>query len=90
MFLINLNLRDARSVTCNNVRYLNDKIGTDALKTANWKVKTLLPVKVVPQEEMYRIGLLKVLLEAKIMKNFSSLNLDKPQCISMIRSLCIT
>ena len=90
VFLINLNLRDARSVTCNNIRHLNDKIGCDALKTANWKVKTLLPVKVVPQEEMYRIGLLNILLEAKFMKNFSSLNLDKMQCIDMIRSLCIT
>ena len=69
---------------------LNQKSGVDILKTANWKVKSSLPVQLVPHEELYRISWLNSLLEAKILKNFSSLNLDRTQCIAMIKSLCIT
>ena len=90
VFMINLILRDARSVTNANIRYLNQKSGLDILKTACWKVKSCLPVKLVPRKEMYRIGWLNILLEAKFMKNFSSLNLNRTQCIDMIKSLCIT
>ena len=90
VFMINLILRDARSVTNANVRYLNQKSRLDILKTACWKVKTCLPVKLVPREEMYRISWLNSLLEAKIMKNYASLNMDRTQCIAMIKSLCIT
>ena len=67
---------DARSVTCCNIRYLNEKTKVNILIAANWKVKQLLPVQSVPESEMYRIGWLNALLEAKIMKQFSSLNLD--------------
>ena len=90
VFLVNLVHRDARSVTCSNIRYLNEKTNVNILSTAHWKVKELLPVQSVPECELYRISWLNVLLEAKILKQFSSLNLDVMQCKAMIDSLCKT
>ena len=90
MFLVNLVHNDARSVTCCNIRYLNEKTKVNILITANWKVKELLPVQSVPESELYRISWLNALLEAKITKQFSSLNLDVMQCKAMIDSLCKT
>ena len=77
VLMVNLVLKDARSVTCNNVKYLNQLTKVDILRTAHWKVKNLLPIKLVPQEEMFRIGLLNVLLEVKFQKNYASFNMDK-------------
>ena len=86
----NLISNDPRSVTCNNIRYLNKKVNQDILTIASWKVKMLLPIQTVPVSEYYRISLLNSLLDAKIMKDFTSLNIDRTQCIDMINSLCKT
>ena len=90
VFLVNLVYQDARSVTCSNIRYISMKTNVNILATAHWKVKMLLPVQTVPEREMYRIGLLNVLFEAKFMKDFSSLNLDVLTCKALIDSLCKT
>ena len=90
VYLVNLVYQDARSITCGNIRYINQKTNVDILSTAHWKVKQLLPVQTVPQKELYRISLLNVLLEAKFMKDLSSLNLDVKECKAMIDSLCKT
>ena len=88
MFLINLVFIDARSVTCNNIMFLNMKTDLNIIKRASWKVKSLLPVQYVPQQEMFRIGLLDTLLETKYCKSYVSMNIDISQCNAMIASLC--
>ena len=88
MFMINLVYSDARSPTCNNIKFLSVRSGLDIMKTASWKVKSLLPVQCVPQHEQFRIGLLNILLETKYCKSFATLNIDLTQCNAMITSLC--
>ena len=48
-----------------NIKLLKVKTGVDIIKTASWKIKSLLPVQCVLQQENYRIGLLNILLETK-------------------------
>ena len=87
VFMSNLAIRDARSVTCSNVLHLNRLTRTDSLKLSAAKLKSVLPVLEVPENEIYRIGLLNTLLETVINKTFTYVN-TRRSYTQMINSLC--
>ena len=88
VFLANLVMRDARSTTCSNILYLNRLTNVDVMKTSASQIKLLLPVLEIPDTQMFRTGLLDVLMSAYVNKTFNYVNLDRKSCIEMIKSLC--
>ena len=60
---------------------------TDSLKLSAAKLKSVLPVLEVPENEIYRIGLLNTLLETVINKTFTYVN-TRQSYTQMINSLC--
>ena len=81
-------MRDARSTTCSNILYLNRLTNVDVMKTSASQIKLLLPVLEIPDTQMFRTGLLDVLMSAYVNKTFNYVNLDRKSCIEMIKSLC--
>ena len=85
-FLYFLIHNDCRSVTGRNLKYLNELCKCNTLKFANWKIKQMLPEE--SNCEPWRARLLATLLEARNMKSYHSLNLNRTQTDEMIESLC--
>ena len=80
---------DPRSTTCRNLRYLREVTGRENVEWfASWKVRDFLPVRRVPEKEMWRVGLLNSLLglwsEKYLMVQ------DSKRICAMIDSLCST
>ena len=56
---------DPRSTTCRNLRYLREVTGMDNIeKYSSWRIRDSLPVQKVPEQELWRVGLLNSLLGA--------------------------
>ena len=76
-----------RSLNPKNLLHLNRLTRTDSLKLSAAKLKSVLPVLEVPENEIYRIGLLNILLETVINKTFTYVN-TRQSYTQMINSLC--
>ena len=87
-FIFSLMKTDKRSVTGRNVEFLSDLLNVNIFKIAKWKMKELLAKKIVCED--WRNSLLSTFLEARFMKTYQSLNIDRRQLDEMITSLCTT
>ena len=86
IFLSNLIMNDARSVTCSNILYINGLTSNDILKTPAARIRSQLPVLTVPDSELFRVGLLNIFMSTLINKSFTFMNNDR--CNAIIESLC--
>ena len=55
--------RDPASVTAKNIKYIQELTQLSVWDFAPWKIKEALPVKTVPENEMWRLRLLGHLLD---------------------------
>ena len=86
--LAELAARDRRTVTAGNLAHVSALTGLDCA-TAGWlDLKAALPVKVVPDSEMWRLGLLDILIcrRAELKKEEK----DTKTVVAMLSSLCST
>ena len=81
-------MKDQRSNTARNISFLKNIANINVVKYATWKVRQMLPVRVVPTSENWRASLLSALLKARYSMSYSFLNLFKNQSEEMISSLC--
>ena len=80
---------DPRSTTCRNLRYLRQKTGmAQAEQFSSWKVREALTVKKVPEDQLWRLGLLTALLNMRHDKYLQVQ--DSQQITAMIDSLSST
>ena len=80
---------DPRSTTCQNLRYLREATKLEHVEEySSWRVRSLLPLKTVPENEMWRLGLMSTLMVAKSEK-FMMVQDNKRIC-AMLDSLCST
>ena len=80
---------DPRSTTCVNLKYLREITKLDQVEwLASWRVRDSLPVQRVPEQEMWRLGLLESLLGLRSEKY--NLVQDTKTVCAMIDSLCST
>ena len=80
---------DPRSTTCRNLRYLREVTGMDNIeKYSSWRIRDSLPVQKVPEQEMWRVGLLNSLLGLRS-EQYMMVQDSKRIC-AMIDSLCST
>ena len=89
-FLVHMVINDARSKTCENLRFLSELVNDNCLLLSTWKMEEALPKNCIPLIEIYKKSLLSLLLEARISKDFTALNTNKQQLDEMILSLCTT
>ena len=91
-FLSKILLNDPRSTICKNVWFLNDLTVVNIIETSKFQLKKLIKLTInpIPANDLWRIRLLQVLLEARKVKNSENLNLTKDQLNAMIESLCIS
>ena len=81
--------RDARSKTCQNLKFLNEKAGVDVMLKGKAELRKLFPKAEVPRFDQWRISLLNVFLEAKNNVTYrTELNLSETYVKDMIDSLC--
>ena len=82
-------LSDPRSSTCGNLRYLQKMTRLEQPQYfSSHKIKSLLPVKMVPEAEQWRLGLMDKLLKLKKEK-YLDVKDSKAIC-AMFDSLCST
>ena len=80
---------DPGSTMCRNLRYLREVTGKDNIEWfASFRVREYLPVKKVPEKEMWRVGLLYSLLGLWSEKYM--MVQDSKRICAMIDSLCNT
>ena len=89
-FLRRILISDSRSIIKKNIWFLNNLTKSDICVSASWKVKQLLPVEDIPNEDMWRVSLLSKFLEIRYRKQFSEYSMTQSQCDDFIRSLCIS
>ena len=91
-FLSKILLNDPRSTICKNVWFLNDLTDVNIIETSKFQLKKLIKLTInpIPANDLWRIRLLQVLLEARKVKNSENLNLTKDQLNAMIESLYIS
>ena len=89
-FMANLAMGNAQTVTSSNLAHLRKLIplALDPLLDSVRIIKEALPVKLVPEAEMWRLGLLDKLLELRVEKRAAGE--DVKVVSSMISSLCST
>ena len=80
---------DPRSTTCRNLRYLREVTNLEqAEQYSSWRIRESLPVKLVPENEMWRLGLLTKLMDMRVAKYNEVL--DNKRICAMVDSLCST
>ena len=77
-FLRKILLNDPRSTIWKNVWYLNNMTNMNILVVGKAQVRPM----------QWRVGLLNLLLETRMSKNYSNLNHSKKQFDEMLESLC--
>ena len=87
-FLSKVLINDPRSTIGKNIWYLNNVTSSDILKANTIEFKRQLPVKTIPDNEKYRLGLLTTLLQVRETKQYQELNLTKKMTQGLIDSLC--
>ena len=88
--MANMAMGNAQTVTSSNLAHLRKLIplALDPLLDSVRIIKEALPVKLVPEAEMWRLGLLDKLLELRVEKRAAGE--DVKVVSSMISSLCST
>ena len=80
--------RDPMSTTYRNLCHIKEVSGLDPWDFSSQRIKMKLPVKNIPEDQKWRIGLLSNL---KKMKEESKLNVvDSTRICAMLDSLCST
>ena len=80
---------DPRSSTCRNLKYLRKVAKHEQVEWfSSWRVRELLPVKSVPENEKWRLGLLTHLMEMRLDKYLEVK--DSKQICAMVDSLSST
>ena len=80
---------DPRSTTCKNLEYLRKVTNLGAPENySTTRMKSELPVKEVPDNEKWRLGLLEHLFKIKEEKHIDVI--DTKHVMAMIQSLCNT
>ena len=87
-FLARVVVTDGGSVTSENIRYVKSVSGLSPLKYGWARFRSALPSQAVPQEQMWRLGLLSSLLSLRKEKYRSQEDTNRVE--SMIVSLCTT
>ena len=77
--LANIVGRDCQSNTYKNLRYIQQLSGLDPWVFSSYRIKSALPVKMVPESEMWRINFLTKLIQIRD---------DKYTCVENSQSLC--
>ena len=80
--------KDARSTTAGNVAFMRSITGLDVVEASRLEVRNMLPVKGVPEQECWRLGLLDRLLMER--SELLRQGADAKKVIAMISSLCTT
>lgn len=89
-FLSKILLNDPRSTLCKNVWFLNDLTNVDIVKASKLQMKCSIPVNHIPVSDQWRVGMLNVLIEARMTKNYEQLKTNKEQLNALLESLCIS
>ena len=79
---------DARSVLAGNLAYVSQLSGLDCKVESAVAVKHALPLKTVPEGELWRVGLLDALLRTRA--DLEKLQSDTKSVVAQISSLCTT
>ena len=87
-FIFSLMKKDKRSVTGRNIEFISGLCNVNMCKIAKWKMKELLAKKIVCGD--CQNNLLSTLLEARFMRSYQSLKIDRRQLEEMISCLCTT
>ena len=83
-------MNDPRSTLCKNVWFLNDLTNVDIVKASKLQMKCSIPVNHIPVSDQWRVGMLNVLIEARMTKNYEQLKTNKEQLNALLESLCIS
>ena len=78
----------AQTVTARNLTHLQSLTGLDPASDSIRQLKTALPVKEVPEGELWRLGLLDSLLAIRADKQGDSESMKRT--VAMLASLCST
>ena len=79
-------LKDARTITASNARMLTGLTGIDCSMADKFSMRSLLPIKEVPESERWRLGLLDALLEMRTQQEKEGV--DTRRVVAMLSSLC--
>ena len=83
-----LAMENAQTVTASNLAHLQKLTQLDPVSDSVRSIKMALPVKLVPEEEEWRLGLLDKLLELRVKRRAAGE--DEKAVTAMISSLCST
>jgi hypothetical protein len=86
--LANIVGRDSKSTTFRNLLYIQKLSGLDPWNFSSQRIKMKLPVKEVPDDQKWRIGLMSKLMEMKEEKHICVE--DSTRICAMLDSLCST
>ena len=78
----------AQTVTARNLSHLQNLTGLDPVSDSFRQLKSALPVKEVPEAELWRLGLLDSLLALRAEKQDDSESMKRT--VAMLASLCST
>ena len=87
-FLSAILLKDPSSTLWKNVYHINNLTDVNILVAGKVEIRNAIRIDPIPASDQWRVGLLNIFLEARILKNYSKLNLNKVQFIDMLDSLC--
>ena len=79
---------DKRTVTAGNLAHVSELTGLDCATSGWLDIKAALPVREVPESEMWRLGLLDNLIGLRT--ELEREGRDTKSLIAMISSLCST
>ena len=86
--LVRIVARDVRSVTSRNIKLIETVSGLSPWDYSKWRIKEKLAKTDIPDNNMWRIGLLKKMLVLR--QERSAQCVDTKQLDEMIESLCST
>ena len=87
-FMAEIARLDCGSVSSSNLEHVRDITGLDVLTSPKMEIKRILPVKLVPEEEQWRLGLLDSLLARRDRDDVSTE--ESVKLCAMIASLVST
>ena len=80
--------KDARTTTASNLRYVSSLTSMNCAKEDWVKLKAALPIKEVPEKELWQLGMLHSLLRERAL--LEKEEKDVKRVVAMISSLCTT
>ena len=84
--MANICSRDARTITSSNLRFLANVTGLDLTLADKITVKNALPIKHVPESELWRLGLMDHLIQLR--SELDSEESEFKRVVAMLSSLC--